>query len=258
MIRRTRLLFLLAVVVLPLLRIESASAVPRAACGRANVGREASADGGRFVCKRVGTGRRARFQWVLLRLVALSPASTALPPSRGSASTTTIVRGLPGLSDEASQLCLTKGTGFWENNDAAYWQNILNQKVNGNTNALLLFESGVKRYNFLVDGRLIITTEFRMASVLDSRGPRLESLGTSYFEGRFHVEGTDIVIDAIDQDFGETTLSAGGVATPATRRANASALSVGYRMFFKCDGNRLGLQEPGLTGNAATTYTLRA
>ncbi len=241
-------------VALPLASIDTATAVPSRSCGRSNVGATATADGVRWICHRGGTSRVPRYRWQLLRLVGLSAATTTTTrPLRGTPSG---APGVAGLDDAASEACLLQGTGFWENADPAYWQNVLNQKVNGNTNQFLRVRSARKGINFLPDGVLVFASEFLMESI-DARSG-ITASNNSLFRGRFHVEGSDIVIDSVEEDNGTIVQTAGGVSLPPRATPGISGLVVGYRMFFKCEGNLLGMQEPGLTGNAATTYTRQA
>jgi hypothetical protein len=253
--RSTRRLLLCALtivgtLVVPILRSERAEAAPRSICNRAKEGRTASADGAQWICKRLGT-RGTRYAWVLLRLAPLGPGGT-VPPRPST--TTTRLSGIPGISNEASTACLIQGSGYWENADAAYWQNVLNQKVDGVTNALFLSQVGRKGYNFLSNGTMVVTAEFVFKTTGRSE---MTSSGTSLFSGHFHVDGDFIVIDSVEQDDGEVVVTFPGGAVPPRRTPGASRLTVGYQMPFKCDGNLLAIGEPGLTGNAATTFTRR-
>jgi hypothetical protein len=239
--------------VAPIARVDHAEAAPSSACNRAREGRTASADGAQWICKRLGT-RSARYAWVLLRLQPIGPGGT-VPPRPSTSTTTTRLSGIPGVSNAASTACLIQGTGYWENADAAYWQNVLNQKVDGVTNALFLYQVARKGYNFLSDGTMVVVTEFVFKSV-DLRSG-MTSSSTSLFSGHFHVAGEFIVIDSVEQDDGEVVVTFPGGAVPPRRTPGASRLTVGYQMPFKCDGNLLAIGEPGLTGNAATTFTRR-
>ena len=204
----------------------------RPACNSARVGRTFGSGPTLQTCRRIRSGSRYVYQWVI-----------RVPPTTRP-------------SSSGSPACLRGG---WEARQGAeYWQSLLESKTGGAI-SLLKVVSGRKTMAFSGDyvtimGNFVLTS---LPVASDPDGPIITGIGNWDFSGSYHVSAGNLVADSSDIDIFDIKLTLNGTTVAAPPRLTSFA--PGQMVPFTCSGDRLTIVEAGASGRTVTVeYTRRA